>query len=289
MFGYYDFAQRGLGSQMCHMSTYRIEEVTMQSRYSLLCVLAIVISVLLVTTDAKAQPIQCSTPGGITVTAQPKFQDTTNTVWDFFLDGPSQTLNSVKDFVLVIHRPVTPNDIVSPLAVRTYCEQSDTNTRINRGNCDGFPLISIPLTKVSGTRLKATVKTSSTVTEGLVTPSVITGASNSEACSATVDNVPTGIVGPGEKGDPFQPVFKDQVATVAGGKCSVKLIFDSSGQLADVQLLNAAEGCTRTVGPILIEGSELKNNTSPHGITWGNGTCTTYGPPIPSPSRTICK
>ena len=258
-------------------------------RKTLLCAIMVAICALFVITEVEAQ-LACTTPGGITVTAQPKFLDTNgNAVWDFFVEGASQTLNSLKDFILVIHRPVTPNDIVSPLAVRAYCEQSDTNTRVNRGNCDGFPLISIPLTKVSGTKLKARVITSPTVTEGLVTPSVVTGASNSETCTTTIAGLPTGIVGPGEKGDPFQPVFKEQVAVAAGGKCSVKLIFDSSGQLADVVLLNADENCTRAVGPVLIEGFELKNNTSPHGITWGNGTCTTYGPPIPSPSRTICK
>ena len=257
-------------------------------RKTLLCAIMVAITALFVVTEVKAQLTTCKTPGGITVTAQPKSTDTNgNIVWDFFLDGNSQLLNSVKDVVLVIHRPVAPSDIVSPLPVRTYCDQSDTNTRINRGNCDGFPLISIPLTPISSTRLRARVITSSAVTEGLVTPNIVTGASNSEICSATVGGVLTGIVGPGEKGDPFQPIFKEQTAVVAGGKCVAKLIFDNNGQLADVQSLTP--GCTVSTGDVFINGELLRNNTNPHGISWGNGTCTTYGPPIPSPSRTICR
>jgi hypothetical protein len=259
-----------------------------RKRHSFLSAIIVAISVLFVITEVKAQPTTCTLPGGISVTAQPKSLDTLtgNMRWDFFINGSSTAINSVKDFVLVIHRPVTPNDIVSPVAVRTYCDQADTNTRINRGNCDGFPLISIPLEKVSSTSLKARVITSATVTEGLVTPNVVTGASNSETCSVSVAGLPTGIVGPGEKGDLFQPQIQTTLA--AGGKCVVNFSYDATGQISNIT--TSSPGCFVGQGPVFLgdSGEELKNNTNPHGITFGNNTTTCYGPPSPSPARCVC-
>ena len=100
------------------------------------------------------------------------------------------------------------------------------------------------------------------------------------------------IAGPGViSGSPFTPVVTSQSQIAAGGKCEVDLIYDAAGNVVDVELTPAAmtAGCTLTVGPVFIDGEELQDNRSPTGITHGSGTCTTYGPPIPSPSRTICR
>jgi hypothetical protein len=262
-----------------------------RKRHSFLSAIIVAFSVLFVITEVKAQPAMCTTPGGISVTPLAKSLEpiTGHMRWDFLLQGSATALNSVKDFVLVIHRPVKPtkDDIISPVPSRTYCEQSDTSTRINRGNCDGFPLISIPLTKETSTMLRATVITSSSVTEGVVTPSVVTGASNSETCTLTgPDGFLTGIVGPGEKGDPFQPQIKTTLA--AGGKCVVDFSYDETGKISNIT--TPTSGCHVGLGPVFLGNTneELKNNTNPHGITFGNNTTTCYGPPSPSPARCVC-
>jgi hypothetical protein len=99
------------------------------------------------------------------------------------------------------------------------------------------------------------------------------------------------IAGPGVLGgSPFAPIVTSQSQVAAGGKCEVDLIYDAAGNVIDVQLASGADpGCTLTVGPVFIDGEELKDNRSPTGITHGSGTCTTYGPPTPSPSRTVCR
>jgi hypothetical protein len=107
------------------------------------------------------------------------------------------------------------------------------------------------------------------------------------------------IAGPGvgSSSDVFQPVTSSQTTTVAGGKCIATLIFDSAGNLFDVTAVNApgAPGDTDcqvrspdTDHPLLINGKPLRNNTSPFGITYGDGTTTCYGPPIPSIPKCIC-
>jgi hypothetical protein len=99
------------------------------------------------------------------------------------------------------------------------------------------------------------------------------------------------IAGPGVmSGSPFAPIVTSQSQVAAGGKCEVDLIYDTAGNVIDVQLASGADpGCTLTVGPVFIDGEELKDNRSPTGITHGSNTCTTYGPPTPSPSRTVCR
>lgn len=258
----------------------------MLTRKSLLMAMAVVANSMLFAANQLSAQTQC-TGGQYTVTAQQNFLDGAgNKVWKFTVLASQTALNSVKDFVAIIHRPVTPQDIVFPTPLRTYCDQADTNTKLNRGNCDGFPL-SVPLVKV-GSSLVATIITSPRVTEGLITANVVSGSATADTCVSFVNNVPTGIVGPGEVGDPFQPVFQEQQALVAGGKCLAKLIFDNKGQLTDIESLTPECIVGSPVGDLLVNGAPLKNNTSPNGITFGNGTSTCYGPPVPSPARCIC-
>jgi len=99
------------------------------------------------------------------------------------------------------------------------------------------------------------------------------------------------IATPGIAADPFQPIFQSQTALVAGGKCQVNLTFDASGNVVDV---NPAAGstCIKYEGPVTVtignNVGPLRNNTSPHGLTFGNGTTTCYGPPVPSVPKCIC-
>lgn len=94
------------------------------------------------------------------------------------------------------------------------------------------------------------------------------------------------IAGPGVAGDPFQPISLTQTVMAAGGKCVVELIFDNNGNLADIH--TDTPGCEMGQGNVMINGEPLQNNTSPNGITFGDGTTTCYGPPVPSPARCVC-
>jgi hypothetical protein len=253
----------------------------MLTRKFLLLVLAVVASgTLSVATQVSAQPAVC-TAGVYTVTAQTPIDVGEERIWKFNVNSTS---SSLKELVFVIPRPVTREDII-PLAPRTYCEQADSNTKLNRGNCDGFPL-SVPLIK-DGNKLVATIRTSPRVTEGLITANLISGSATADTCIAFENNVPTGIVGPGEVGDPFQPVSITQTVLAAGGKCEVELLYDTAGNLEDIRLLSGPP-CEKFTGDVLVAGKKLQNNTNPHGITFGDGTTTCYGPPVPSPARCIC-
>lgn len=109
------------------------------------------------------------------------------------------------------------------------------------------------------------------------------------------------IAGPGgvSGGSLFTPIITSQTQLAAGGKCEVELIYDAKGDVIDVELAPGADPlCTITTGDVCLggqfvagvcTGNILRDNRSPIGITHGNGTCTTYGPPIPSPSRTVCR
>ncbi len=97
------------------------------------------------------------------------------------------------------------------------------------------------------------------------------------------------IAGPGIPRDPFLPRFLSQTALVAGGKCEVNLTFDTAGNVIDVNPA-AGSSCIKYEGPVNVNvnGGPLRNNTGPHGITFGNGTTTCYGPPVPSVPKCIC-
>ena len=95
------------------------------------------------------------------------------------------------------------------------------------------------------------------------------------------------IATPGTTPNPFQPTFSSQEALVAGGKCKAHLVFDATGNLTSV---TTDPPCVTNDNPgqdvLFANGTPLRNNTSPFGITFGNGTSTCYGPP--SPSRPVC-
>ena len=99
------------------------------------------------------------------------------------------------------------------------------------------------------------------------------------------------IAGPGVGvvSDPFQPTTLTQTVLAAGGKCVANLVYDAAGNVVNVT--TNTPGCSvgsPSGGTLMINGAPLKNNTSPHGITFGNGTTTCYGPPVPSIPKCIC-
>jgi hypothetical protein len=86
-------------------------------------------------------------------------------------------------------------------------------------------------------------------------------------------------------GDPFQPLSVKETHLAAGGKCLVELIYDARGNLADVKPITS--GCVVTIGNPTVNGQPLRNNTGRYGITFGDGTETCYGPPVPDPARCV--
>jgi hypothetical protein len=117
----------------------------------------------------------------------------------------------------------------------------------------------------------------------LSTVLVRSGAKQTESCL---------IAGPGTTStDQFQPVFQTQTTLVAGGKCVAKLTFDANGNVTDVTAEPTDPPCQvgQPEGGVLrINGEPIRNNAGPHGITFGNGTTTCYGPPVPRIPRGIC-
>jgi hypothetical protein len=88
--------------------------------------------------------------------------------------------------------------------------------------------------------------------------------------------------------DTFQPTFSSQTALVAGGKCTAHLFFDANGNLSDVTTDSPCVTNDNPDADVIVNGKPLKNNTSPFGITFGDGTSTCYGPPVPSRPKCIC-
>jgi hypothetical protein len=250
-------------------------------------------------------PCSCSTPTFsvqlIDKTVTPGTTTTqTTTKYTYKVSGSPAKINGIVNGQFVIPRPVanvtsaTSGDILvqgsgtgsGVFNVLNYCD-SDKNTGINKGNCDGF-LAYVAPSALTNTSVNMVVVSGQRVADGLITINIVSGTGSSEICQALdANNVPTGIVGPGDIGDPFQPKFTLQNASVAGGKCTAHLIFDKHGNVSDV---TTDPPCVTgsPVGDIIVNGAPLKNNTGPHGITFGTGTSTCYGPSIPSPAKCVC-
>ena len=108
------------------------------------------------------------------------------------------------------------------------------------------------------------------------------------------------VATPGIASDTFQPAFQSQTVVLAGGKCIATLVFDASGNVFDItNLTPTGPGITcfpndvdftqpPRNGVVSVNGAPLKNNSGPHGITFGNGTTTCYGPPKPSIPKCVC-
>jgi hypothetical protein len=255
----------------------------------------------------------CRSPSGYTISLQQEIPAPTQTTYRYQVSGQGSTkVTSIRDVQIVISRPVLPDNqnaaagkgvILAPdvTRIRPFCEQ-DPNSGNNKGNCQGF-LVHAMVHSATNTSGLIDIPVGRNVADGMVTFNLIGGNGNTELCSAVNDvgvviTPQSGIAGPGDIGDPFQPKFATQDATVADGKCIAHLIFDKKGNVIDVTANNAPgytpgtgqTDCTAVsvTGDIIVNGNPLKNNTGPHGITFGTGTTTCYGPSIPSPARCIC-
>jgi hypothetical protein len=303
-----------------------------------LCAVALAASTMLIATGAGAvssitgvcsdaptgnlPSCTCKSPSGYTISLSTETPVSTQTTYTYTIAGSGNAkVNGIRELQVIVPRPVSTTnqdptsgkgviqDGTNVTAINTYC-QADANSGNNKGNCDGF-LVHVAVQGATSTAGTANIPVGRNVADGMVTFNIIGGNGNTELCSA-VDNTgalvvpPSGIAGPGDIGDPFQPKFATQDATVADGKCIAHLIFDKKGNVIDVTASNApgytattcvagspAKTPTNPNGDIFVQDQSgnpfpLKNNTGPHGFTFGNGTTTCYGPSIPSPAKCVC-
>jgi hypothetical protein len=263
----------------------------------------------------------CKSPSGYTISLATETPAPTQTTYTYSVSGSGNAkVSAIRDVQVIIPRPVSTTnqdpsagkgviqDGTNVTGINTYC-QADPNSGNNKGNCDGF-LVHVAVQGANNASGTLNRPVGRNVADGMVTFNIIGGNGNTELCSAVDNNgvallVPGGIAGPGDIGDPFQPKFATQDATVADGKCIAHLIFDKKGNVIDVTASNAP-GFVPTTGEtnctvaspvvtpanpnadIIVNGAPLKNNTGPHGITFGTGTTTCYGPSIPSPAKCVC-
>ena len=273
----------------------------MKSRKALLLPAAVIaIGFLFAASETKAQPTSC-TGGQFTVnftgkTAGPQAGHVT---WNYTIIANQTALSSVKSAVIILPRPVKPFVDVPTSASQqplNYCLAADNNTKINTGNCGGFPVNITTLTK-SGSNLTAQIVTTDNVTQDTVSMNIVTGPGSSTVCVGGVDanGLAMGIAGPGDIGDPFQPLSITENVLAAGGKCKVQLNYDSQGKLISLSNPVSTNPSDTSIqcqvanpNSVLVNNELLQNNTGRSGITFGNGTTTCYGPPVPSKPWCVC-
>ena len=256
----------------------------------------------------------CKSPSGYTIQLATETPSSTQVTYTYNVSGSGNAkVNAIRDVQVIVPRPVSTTnqdptsgkgvilDGTNVTGINNYC-QPDANSGNNKGNCDGF-LVHTAVRNATNTAGTVNIPVGRNVADGMVTFNIIGGNGNTELCSAVDNNgvvlsVPSGIAGPGDIGDPFQPKFSTQDTTVANGKCIAHLIFDKKGTMIDVTTSNAPGyvpgvgevDCTAVsvTGDILVNNAPLKNNTGTHGITFGTGTTTCYGPSVPSPAKCVC-
>jgi hypothetical protein len=86
------------------------------------------------------------------------------------------------------------------------------------------------------------------------------------------------------------PEAKNEPQITAAGlpRCVANVIRDSSGKVTDVV---PASGCHSGNGPLFVVGPSNRREplrVNSEYITFGDGTTTCYGPPIPNPPRCVC-
>jgi hypothetical protein len=240
--------------------------------------------------------------------------DGLRTSYQYKVTATPAKIGAINDVQMVIPRPLTPGapasalspdiiPVVGSVTVQDYCE-GDKNSGVNKGNCDGF-IAHIKPTGTSGGTTLLNIVAGQRVADGMVTLNLVSGQGSSEICQARAGNgniLAMGIVGPGDVGDAFQPKFTAQDVEMSNNKCKARLVFDSRGNVIDVTDAQNVNGYVpdpldptqidcqvfTVTGDILVNDRPLKNNTGPHGITFGTGTTTCYGPSIPSPAKCVC-
>jgi hypothetical protein len=188
------------------------------------------------------------------------------TLWNYNLSGSGPNLNKVSEVVMIIPRPVTPTsaDIISPAPTLNYCQERDSSSKINRGNCGGFPLpIGIA---VNGNNRTFSVTTSDKITSAIVSVNVVSGSAGNDVCvKSGPGNLLTGILGPGNVGDPnliLQTVRTFERINSLGVHCTTTFTLDSAGNV-----LSASRTCNN--------GNNSNNLGKPFSniqITVNNGT-----------------
>ena len=270
-------------------------------RYSLIGVTLLAIGLVFAASEVRAQPTTCT--GGqfvVNFTGKSAGPLLGQVSWNYTITANQTSLSSIKSAVIILPRPVKPFFDVPTSASQqplNYCSVADSNTRINLGNCGGFPVNITTLTKSGPNSVTAQIVTTNNVTQDTVSMNIVTGPGSSTACVGGVDanGLAMGIAGPGNIGDPFQPLSITENVLAAGGKCSVQLNYDGNGKLISLSNPVSTNPSDTSIqcqvanpNSVLVNDETLRNNTGRSGITFGNGTTTCYGPPVPSKPWCVC-
>lgn len=97
------------------------------------------------------------------------------------------------------------------------------------------------------------------------------------------------IATPGVSGSVFQPVAQTQTVLLAGSKCLVNLIYDTSGKVANITpAAGSPQNChiVLNAGTGIINGNPIQHSSSP--VTFGTGTTTCFYPPLANPTKCVC-
>jgi hypothetical protein len=223
--------------------------------------LAVAFVAFFISAEVKAQlPTSC-VAGGFTMTTDTTFPfqlSSGDLRWRYRITGANT--NKISLGVLVVPRPVSPTDIV-PTSPLNYCQQSDTNTKINRGNCNGFPIN--VTAQLIGTTAFLDVITKNNVTQDLVTWNIVSGTGTSDTC---LSNATTGIAGPGDIFNPASIVSTTQTFSSPANQCPVDVIRNAKGDIVSVKISSSAASWCGPGGPGTQITSVPVSNLSVNGV-----------------------
>lgn len=231
---------------------------------------------------AEAPPLSCSTSF---------FNVTLNSTGSATCPTASASPCTKYDYTIAAKSPTGPNVDHTVFAVAATQDLNATNPTSSVSppgagdNTTGF---------LAGARHEYAIRFNSSNTKSVNAQIFISGPSTPRVGSVLIRSgskiLETCMLAtPGIASDTFQPLFQTQQVTVAGGKCVATLTFDTSGNVVDVT--TSTPGCfvgSPSGGELTVGGQPLKNNSGPHGITFGTGTTTCYGPPRPSTPKCVC-
>jgi hypothetical protein len=160
--------------------------ITVKMKLTILSTVVVAVGALFAATEITAQPTPQPTPtssvsGPYTVNFLGKFPDPDRgeLLWQYSVVAAESALRKIKEGVMVVPFPVTPQNILSPTAAFKFCQERDSSTNINRGNCGGFP-VPIPPER-SSHRVTLEIVTDNRVTEGEVTLNIVSRLSEHES------------------------------------------------------------------------------------------------------------
>jgi hypothetical protein len=240
-------------------------------KFLLSCTVSLAILALTIPPRVMAATNQCV--GGqytITYQGQDKITYPGQIAWKYSGTSSQTGLTSLKRVVMIVPRPVVPANIISPIATLGYCTQEDSNTKINRGNCNGFP-VPIQVTKTDSS-FQFQIVTPNTVKEGLVSLSTVNGTSSSDICINMDDPLPKGIPGPAIIDALIHPVASEKCTIVQGTETSILTKYGPDSCVTEVTAFENSN-CSMDGSEVFLPWEQVPPNLRYLGPADGGLTC----------------